>query len=184
MNAEFCSIEASKPSHLFKSGNQLYKMRTKDGKDKLFATPEIFVNEAIKYFNWCESNKWIVQDFIKSGQDAGKIVNLERDRPMSIEGLCNFLGITYQTFSNYEKDERYKDYFDVLSYVRKVVEVNQFEGGSVGVFNSAIMIRKLGLKDSLEHSGEVNNTITSITFTQRTIEDTEFNEVQRMLDQE
>lgn len=196
MNTEE-QIEPTNEKHwLFPKGNTLYNLRTKDGRDKLFKTPEIFLTEALKYFEWSHNNPWVKKEQVKTplkpyvNKETGEltwpdaIIDIPTERPYSIEGLCNYLGITYQCFADYEKNEAYKDYFQVLSYVRKIIENQQFEGGMVGAFNPAIVIRKLGLKDSVEHSGEIDSTVTHIEFIQRKVEDIGHVEVQNLLQNE
>lgn len=157
--------------------NQYWKLRKTDGKPKRFETPETFLTEANKYFEWVKANPWIKKDFIKSGQDAGKIVEIETQRPYTIEGLCLFLGINYQTFLNYEKDEKYKDYFEAFAYVRGIVDNQHLEGGYVGAFNPMLVARKLKLKEQTETTGNVNHSVTQINFVQRNIEDTTHEDV-------
>jgi hypothetical protein len=33
-------------------GNEFWKLRSKHGRDKLFATPELFWQAALEYFQW------------------------------------------------------------------------------------------------------------------------------------
>lgn len=60
---------------------------------------------ACKYFEDCKKNPYKKQDFIRGGKEAGKIIELEIERPFSIEGLCIFLDLNKQTFYNYEQSE-------------------------------------------------------------------------------
>lgn len=165
---------------LFQKGNTAYNLRTKAGISKLFETPEMFLTEALKYFNHADNNPWLKQEQLKIPpkafkDDDGKvyfpdqIIEMPTQKPYTIEGLCLFLGITLQTFLNYEKKEGYNAFFETLSYVRMLIDNQQLEGGLVGAFNSAIVIRKLGLKEQIE--SKVEQTFTSIVFQTRTIED-------------
>ena len=169
---------------LFKAGNQLYKLRDKDGRSKLFEDPQKFIELCNEYFVESKDRKWIKKDFIKSGQQAGQIVDIEVTAPLTYEGLCNHLGIDVKTFWNYQHNEKYTEYFPIFTYVADIIKRNQFEGAILGIYDSPFIMRYNNMKESIEHSGELSNTITSISFVQRTIEDTEFNEVRRMLDQE
>jgi len=80
---------------------------------------------------------------------------------MSIESFCIFADISTETFRNYEsKDEIYKDFFEVTTRIRAIIESQQFEGATVGAFNPNIIARKLGLQDNVkqEFSGEVKTS--------------------------
>jgi hypothetical protein len=40
-------------------GNQFWKLRSKHGRDKLFASPELLLESACEYFQWCDENPWL-----------------------------------------------------------------------------------------------------------------------------
>jgi hypothetical protein len=180
-------LPVKKPNpNLFKEGNKMWNLRTKSGVSKLFNSPEHFLTESLKYFEWASNNPWLKQEQLKTPPRAAKdddgnvyfppnIVEIPTQRPFTIEGLCNYLGITYETFLNYEKKESYSDFFSVLAYVRKLIENQQLEGGMVGAFNPAIVIRKLGLKEQIE--SKVDQTYTSIVFQTRSVEDVQAQDV-------
>jgi hypothetical protein len=128
-------------------GNKFWKLRSKHGRDKIFSSPDIFLESAYEYFEYCDNNPWLHNEVVKTGKEAGKILPVPTQRPYTIEALCRFLHITHQTFRTYETDENYKDFFTVFTHVREVIENNQFEGATVGAFNANIIARKLGLTD-------------------------------------
>lgn len=138
-------------------GNSFWKLRSKHGRDKIFETPELFIEAAYEYFEKCDENPWNKMEVVKTGQNAGQLLPVPTQKPYSIKALCLFIHITEQTFLNYEKDENYKDFFEVFTHVRNIIENQQFEGATVGAYNANIIARQLGLSDknSLELSGEV-----------------------------
>lgn len=135
-------------------GNQYYLLRSKDGRDKKFASPEDLANAINKYFEWCLSNPLIESQAVK-----GRIVNEDGDvknyelakipkmRPFSLEGMCNFIDISLEGFYLYEKRE---DFVGVTKRARQIIENQQFEGASSGFLNPNIIARKLGLSDKKE----------------------------------
>jgi len=129
-------------------GNNFWKLRAKHGRDKIFSSPEMFLDAAYEYLEHCDKNPWNKMEVVRTGQDAGKLLPVPVKRPYSIEGLCIFLGITSHTFNNYEKDEKYKDFFQVFMHIRDIIENNQMEGATVGAYNANIIARKLGLTDN------------------------------------
>lgn len=128
--------------------NSFWKLRAKHGRDKIFTSPEIFLESAYEYFEHCDLNPWMKNEAVKSGEYTGQIIQVPTQKPYTIQGLCIFLGITEQTWLNYSNDEKYKDFFDVFTHVRQIIENNQFEGATVGAYNAAIIARKLGLADA------------------------------------
>ena len=47
-------------------GNQFWKLRSKHGRDKLFATPDLLWQAACEYFEWCDKHPWYKSEAIKN----------------------------------------------------------------------------------------------------------------------
>jgi len=79
--------------------------------------------------------------------------------------LCIYLGITEQTWLNYQNNESYKDFFEIFTHVRDIIENLQLEGATVGAYNPSIIARKLGLVDKQDHTtkGESINGLEKLT---------------------
>ena len=146
-----------KPVKNHSLGNKYWHFRNKHGRNFTY-TPEKLWEEAISYFEWISERKWYHNEAIKGGDKAGKLIKIPTETPMSIDSFCVFADISYQTFSNYQSNkDPYKDFFEISTRIRSIIESQQFEGATVGVFNHSIIARKLGLVDkkSTEHSGEI-----------------------------
>lgn len=131
-------------------GNNYWQFRDKHGRDFKY-TPEALWDEAVKYFDWMSDRVWNKKEAIKSGDLAGTIMDIPTSTPMSIESFCLFADITTETFRKYEKAEKgYEDFIGVTTRVREIIESQQFEGATVGVYNANIIARKLGLADKSE----------------------------------
>lgn len=144
-----------KTNHII--GNKYWHFRNKHGRNFKY-TPEKYWEEAIKYFEWISGRKWYHNEAIKGGDKAGKLIKIPTETPMSIESFCVFADISLDTFLKYESNkDPYKDFHDVSTRIRSIIESQQFEGATVGVFNHSIIARKLGLVDkkATEHSGEI-----------------------------
>jgi len=135
-------------------GNQYYLLRTKDGRDKQYKTPEDLVKICNEYFQWCLDNP--LQEQIVHGKDSKKI-EMDKMRPFTVEGLCNFIDLSVKGFNLYEGRE---DFVHITTRVRQIIENQQYEGAAAGFLNPNIVARKLGLSDK----SEVNQTI-NIDFT-------------------
>ena len=46
-------------------GNKFWMLRSKHGRDKLFATPELLWDAACEYFQWCDENPWTTRKAIQ-----------------------------------------------------------------------------------------------------------------------
>lgn len=133
-------------------GNNYWEFRNKHGRDFKY-TPDGLWNEAVNYFEWMKDRVWNKKDPIKSGDMVGTLIDVPTQTPMSIDSFCLYADISYDTFRNYEsKEEEYKDFFEVTTRIRKIIESQQFEGATVGAFNPNIIARKLGLTDKIDHT--------------------------------
>ena len=143
-------------------GNQFWKARAKHGRDKIFKTPEIMLDAACEYFQWCEDNplqKAIVYQGAVS-EDKEKLM-----RAMTVKGLCIFWGVNSDYLTdfidnlNLDKKED-KDFSRVIKTIREIIDTQKFEGASAGLLNPNIIARDLGLTDKKELSGSVENPLT------------------------
>jgi len=146
-------------------GNNYWQFRNKHGRDFKY-TPELFWDEAVKYFEWISLSVWNKKEAIKSGDMAGTTMDVPTSTPMSIKGFCLFADIDFTTFENYESNEEtYKDFFHITTRIRHIIESQQFEGATVGAFNPNIIARTLGLTDKTDITSagkEIQQTPTSI----------------------
>lgn len=131
-------------------GNEYWKFRGKHGRDFAY-TPVTLWEEAEKYFKWMSGNVWNKKEAIKGGPKAGTLIDVPTTTPLSMESFTIFADITMETFRNYQsKEDNYRDFFEVSTRIRTVIESNQFEGATVGAYNPNIIARKLGLVDKTE----------------------------------
>ncbi|TNE74984.1 DNA-packaging protein [bacterium] len=127
----------------FQKGNQLYKLRSKDGKDKVFEKPEDLFNACNEYFEWCEENP-LQEEVVFHSQGNITKTTVAKRRPFTLNGLCIFIDISLDGFYLYEKRD---DYVGVTKKVREIIYNQKFEGAASGFFNANIIARDLGLAD-------------------------------------
>lgn len=140
MNNRMLSLD--KHRHVAAKGNQYWKLRKKHGKGKIIENPQVLIDLACGYFEWCTENPlYRVECF----QYRGKVtkVKVPCHRPLSLRGLCLHIGISYQTFLNYSAKESYRDYFEVCEYIRNVCFVQNFCLAAAGLANPCIVARQL-----------------------------------------
>lgn len=130
-------------------GNQFWRLRSKHGRDKLFATPELLWEAACEYFEWCEENPLYET---KAFAYAGEITQTEipKMRAMTLSQLCFYLGCDENYFRQFEANltEKDKDFYTIIQDIKKTIYNQKFQGASADLLNSNIIARDLGLKDS------------------------------------
>lgn len=125
------------------NGNQFWKLRSKHGRDKIFATPEIMWEAACEYFEWCEQNPLHETDF--RGKDATQ-VELPKMRAFTIQGLCLFLDVNTLYFRDFQKNCS-DDFSQVIARIMEIIYNQKFTGAAAGFLNPNIIARDLGLAD-------------------------------------
>jgi hypothetical protein len=131
--------------------NQFWKLRSKHGRDKIFATPKLLWEAACEYFEWCEKNPLIEIDFKGSG---ARKVNIPHMRPFTIQGLCLYVDCGVDFFRNFKNDlpEKDKDFLPIIEAIEQTIYNQKFSGAAAGFLNPNIIARDLGLKDSIDHT--------------------------------
>lgn len=118
-------------------GNQFWKLRSKHGRDKLFATPQLMWEAACEYFEWCEKNP------IKDPRSFGQ---RKVQRPYTLQGLCFYLGCNTAYFRQF-KDSAEKDFSTIIQDIEETIYRQKFENAAIGVYKENIIARDLGLTD-------------------------------------
>lgn len=131
------------------AGNKFWQNRSKHGRDKLFATPELLWNAAEEYFQWCDDNPWHKSEAIKSGELAGKIIEIPTKRPYTITGFLLYINASKNFWEEF-KLANHQDFLGIIEEIENVIYTQKFEGAAVGAFNANIIARDLGLKEKSE----------------------------------
>jgi hypothetical protein len=136
-------------------GNQFWKIRSKHGRDKLFATADLLWDAACEYFEWCDENPLMEIDF--KGKDADR-VEIPKMRPYTLQGLCLYLGCNtaYLRTFKAEHKESEQDFHTIITRIEEVVYNQKFTGAAAGFLNANIIARDLGLADKKEGQITIN----------------------------
>ena len=162
--------------------NEYWKLRSKDGREKLFKTPEILQAEIDKYFEWADNTPMFKTEQSKIPRKAYKnedgemiypsqLVEIPIVRPYSIEDLCTFLGITMETLLNYGTAPAYKEYFRVVSYVKQKIRGQQISGAQVGTYNANLTARLNGIREHTDNKTEMKVRNTKVKFASQSNKD-------------
>jgi hypothetical protein len=146
--------------------NQFWKLRSKHGRKKIFTTPAILWLAATEYFQWCDNNPWIKKEQLKKSvitkdkngnEQVHSIADIPTARPYTLTGLCIYLDVNTQYFTDFKdalkpKDgekmcKKNKDYSIVITRIEEIIRTHKFEGAAVGAFNANIIARDLGMAD-------------------------------------
>lgn len=144
------------------AGNKFWQNRSKHGRDKLFASPELLWNAAEEYFQWCDDNPWYKKEAIKSGDLAGQTISVPTARPYTIRAFLLYINANESYWRDF-KSANHEGFSSVIDEIENVIYSQKFEGAAVGVFNANIIARDLGLKEaqSVDHTslGEKIETV-------------------------
>lgn len=122
---------------------------------KAFATPMDLWEAFSEYVQWAKNNPLFKHDVIKSGEDAGKVINIPADRPFTVDDFCLYVGISDRTFRNYGSGDSYIEYLPIYEQIQKTCRSQKFNGAAIGIYNANIIARDLGLVEKTEtkHDG-------------------------------
>lgn len=142
-------------------GNEFWKKRSTHGRKKIFQTPEILWEACCEYFEYQSSRELVKVDF--RGKDAER-VKIPTTPPFTMQGLTLFLDVNMKYFDDFEKNldkstEEGKDFSQVITRVKQIVFNQKFEGASVGIYNSNIIARELGLTDKKDITATVEQPL-------------------------
>lgn len=130
-------------------GNQFWKLRSKHSKKAIFESPQILSATASEYFEWCDKHSWYKQEAVKSGSECGRIIDIPIRRPYSLSGLCAYLGCSQSYLYKFKK-KCTTEFAETIEQIENIIETQQFEGVVVGIFNTSIIARKLGLREQAD----------------------------------
>ena len=134
-------------------GNEYWKLRSKDGRDKQYPTPDELLSACNEYFDWVQDNPLKEQQIVKY-KDSYEKIEVDKMRAMTIHGLCNFIDLSIEGWRKYKAR---KEFVEVTTRVEQIIYNQKFEGAAGGFLNPNIIARDLGLQDKqqTEHTGEV-----------------------------
>lgn len=142
----------------FLKGHQLWKNRSKHGREKLFSDAALLLEEAYAYFDWCDRYPWEKAELVKYKGEAVE-ESIPLGRPYTLTGFMVYLGVSEGYYraamANIKKkiDENRAtedeiELLDAFDYIALVVKTQQVEGAAVGVFSPGLVARLNGLADT------------------------------------
>ncbi|RVH21447.1 DNA-packaging protein [Sinorhizobium meliloti] len=130
-------------------GNRFWEARSSHGRKPIFPDAEALWTAACEYFEWVEDNP-LYEDKLTSYQGVNTHEPVAKMRAMTISGLCIFLDISQQAWSEYKQRDGFGE---VTSRIEDVVKSQKFAGAAADLLNANIIARDLGLADKSELAG-------------------------------
>lgn len=132
------------------AGNRFWEARASHGRPLEFGSPDELWQKCLEYFDWVETNPlYEMKAFMFQGQVVTQ--SMPKMRAMTLNGLCNFLGVTLQTWVNYRNRQ---EFLDVTTRVDQIMRQQKFEGAAAELLNPNIIARDLGLAEKNELTGK------------------------------
>lgn len=143
-------------------GNQFWKLRSKNGRNKLFSTPELLWEAACEYFAYCDNHPWKVLKNKKKGKTKEE-EECPTQCPYTLTGLCAYLDVGEEYWRNFKK-EGHEGFSWVITRVENIIKSQQLQGAMVGAYNANIVSRINGLADKqeIDHSGNITTGFTVV----------------------
>lgn len=140
----------------FYKGNKFWKARSSHGRNPIFETPEQLLKACEEYYEWVDKNP-LKEEKLFHHQGEITRTHIKKMRPMTIKGLCIFLGIADNTWVRYRTKEDFKP---AIAEIESIIYTHKFEGAASDLLNQCIISRDLGLREATESSVKVDATIT------------------------
>jgi len=116
---------------------------------KTFNSPEEFAYLCDEYFmNQTKKVKEVLTN-------SGKIIQMKNQRPFTLEGLCNNLGITVATFNKYISHEDYSEYKQIGLLAKQIIAEKIIEGALMRDYDSRIATMYLANRSDLKSEKEL-----------------------------
>ena len=156
-------------------GNSYYLLAKETlGRKRIYQTAEEFTEDFLEYVKWCVDNPIISKSATKRQVEEREEVRTfaePKRRPLSMYGLCSYLGVSRKFFEmslknlqqkGHDRTESEDELFTVMTRARSLIENQMFEGACVGDFNANLIIRALGLGDKVDMTSD-GEAISSTT---------------------
>ena len=133
------------------------------GRPRAIKSPQELWDFFCEYADRIINNPFKKNDFIKGGEFAGVIVQVDTIRPFTWQGFEDYLFEKKVAFDikkyRFNRDGAYDDFSPIITRIGEVIYSNKFEGAAVGAFNHNIIARDLGLVDKTSTSVHVEQPL-------------------------
>lgn len=132
--------------------NQYWKLRSKHGRDRIIKDPESLLESANEYFQWCIDNPVLQTDF-KSTKNGLEEIQIPHPQVFQKGALARYCHLSeWRLLEDLKKVS--EDFSQIVTHIEGIIRDQKFKYASVGMFNSNIIARDLGLADKRENKNE------------------------------
>jgi hypothetical protein len=107
-------------------GNQFWKLRSRHGREKLFASPDLMWKAACEYFEWCDAKIHLMN---RSGmvayQGDVQLKKVPKMRPYTLEGICLYFNANTEYWRAF-RSENHNDFSSVIAKSKTRSEIKNF----------------------------------------------------------
>lgn len=128
--------------------NQYWKLRSKHGRDRIIQDPQTLADASDEYFQWCIDNPIIQIEYKSAG---GELIKVELPHPRVFKKgeLARFCNVSEWDVINDLRSVS-EDFIQVITRIEGIIRDQKYTYAVVGMFNSNIVARDLGLVDHKE----------------------------------
>lgn len=144
-------------------GHKYWQFMEYPGRPRKYPKPRDLWKAACSYFDWTDETPINELKHMVVDKDLRE-VEQPRPRAMTITALCRHIGITQALWCRWKK-ERDDEYVTVMNTIEEVIRDQKFTYAAVGMMNSTLISRDLGLADKQELSGPSGKPIELETTT-------------------
>lgn len=137
----------SESDFLTPAGYEAYQARGGRGAPRHFETADELHTAALDYFRWAMEHPLPVTKAVTSNGKA-HLMEVPNMRPFSLKAMCLHMGISPEYWFEMRKNRVDLSY--IIGATEDMIANQKFEGAVVGLFNSSIISRDLGLIDKQE----------------------------------
>lgn len=164
-------------------GNQWWLRRSKHGRDKLFADPQLMWDAACEYFENSIKYPMFTKKDWKSDRGKLKLVEVPLPNVFTLAGLCTYMDVSTSYFIMYrtqlkKDDPNARGFITVIGNIEQIIYDNKFLGASNGAYNANFMAYALGIRHDVPNQAagmivnvENNNQSSVLDEVKRKLED-------------
>lgn len=139
----------------FQKENQLWKLRHKHGRDKIFATAEDLLKAAAEYFELVDESPMYAYEPV-----GGVLQQVPKKRPYTIWGLCGYFGTNSNYWNEFRRNNSGNPEFSgAIQAIDEVIRRQKFEGAASGFFNANFIARDLEMADKMNTTNANFNSV-------------------------
>lgn len=110
-------------------------------RDIAIKTPLELLQHCQNYIQWCEENPIKKVDIVKGGENAGQLLYIPTERPLTLKGFCVYMVRSWSWYRKLRRDTKDDvDFQTVLSWFENLCESQRIDMAIVGVYPHQLVV--------------------------------------------